>query len=83
MSRPGDIYSRRYPTDDLFAHAVGYSYTTIGRAGLERSRNDELTGQRTELVTAFQSIFGRSNEGDDVTTTLDSRAQRALDWLRS
>jgi penicillin-binding protein A len=77
VRRPGDIFTRRYPTDDLFAHAVGYSFTTIGRAGLERSRNDELTGRRTELVTALESILGRSNEGDDVRTTLNADAQRA------
>jgi peptidoglycan glycosyltransferase len=73
---PGETYGRRYPTDALFAHAIGYSYTSIGRAGLERSRNDELTGRRTELVTALESILGRSNEGDDVRTTLDARAQQ-------
>jgi penicillin-binding protein A len=77
VRRPGDTFTRRYPTRDLFAHAVGYAYTTIGRAGLERSRNDELTGRRTELVTAFESIFGRSDVGNDVTTTLNSKAQQA------
>ena len=75
VRREGDTFGRRYPTGELFAHAIGYSYTTIGRAGLERSRNDELTGRRTELVTAFESILGRSNEGDDIRTTLDSRAR--------
>jgi peptidoglycan glycosyltransferase len=80
----GDTFTRRYPTDDLFAHAVGYAYTTIGRAGLESSRNDVLTGRRTELVTALQSILGRSEEGDDVRTTLDSGAQRvAVAGLRA
>jgi peptidoglycan glycosyltransferase len=77
VRRPGDIFTRRYPTADLLAHAVGYSYTTIGRAGLERSRNDELIGRRTELVTALESILGRSNEGDDVRTTLNTDAQEA------
>ena len=77
VRRPGDVFTRRYPTDDLFAHAVGYSFTTIGRAGLERSRNDELTGRRTELVTALESILGRANEGDDVRTTLNADAQEA------
>jgi peptidoglycan glycosyltransferase len=84
VRRPGDIFTRRYPTADLFAHAVGYAFTTIGRAGLERSRNDELTGRRTELVTALESILGRSEEGDDVRTTLDADAQRAaVDALRA
>jgi penicillin-binding protein A len=82
VRQAGETFGRRYPTGELFAHAVGYSYTTIGRAGLERSRNDELTGRRTELVSAFESILGRSNEGDDIRTTLDSRAQQvALDAL--
>jgi peptidoglycan glycosyltransferase len=82
VRRVGDTFGRRYPTAELFAHAIGYSYTTIGRAGLERSRNDELTGRRTELVTALESILGRSNEGDDIRTTLDSRAQKvAFDAL--
>jgi peptidoglycan glycosyltransferase len=41
-----------------------------------------LTGQRTELITALESILGRSNEGDDVRTTLDSKAQQvAMDAL--
>jgi peptidoglycan glycosyltransferase len=81
---PGETWSRRYPAGPLFAHAVGYSYTTIGRAGLERSRNDELTGRRTELVTAFESIFGRTDVGNDVRTTLDGRAQQvAVDALRA
>ena len=80
---PGDTFGRRYPVGALFAHAIGYSYTTLGRAGLERSRNDELTGRRTELVSAFESILGRSNEGDDVRTTLDARAQQvAVNALR-
>jgi penicillin-binding protein A len=77
VRRPGDVFTRRYPTDDLFAHAVGYSFTTIGQAGLERSRNDELIGRRTELITALESILGTSNEGDDVDTTLNGKAQRA------
>jgi peptidoglycan glycosyltransferase len=77
VRRPGDTYTRRYPDGELFAHAVGYSYTSIGRAGTERSHNDQLIGRRSELVTAFESIFGRSNEGDDVHTTLDVNAQQA------
>ena len=33
-------------------------------------------------MSAFESIFGPSNEGDDVTTTLDAKAQQtAVDAL--
>ncbi len=76
VKQPGDVYTRRYPTGDLFAHAIGYAFTTIGRAGFEESRNDLLTGRRTELVTALESILGRSNVGNDIRTTLDTKAQQ-------
>jgi peptidoglycan glycosyltransferase len=71
----GDVYSRRYPLGELFGHPVGYSYTTIGRSGLEASENEVLTGQSDELVTALQSLVGRRQEGSDIVTTLDSGAQ--------
>jgi peptidoglycan glycosyltransferase len=76
VPRAGDTFGRRYPTADLFAHVIGYSYTTIGRAGLERSRNDVLTGERTELVSAWESLLGRRDEGDDIRTTLNAEAQQ-------
>ena len=47
--RPDDTYTRTYPQGGLFAHAIGYSYTRYGRAGLEQSRNDALTGTTSEL----------------------------------
>jgi penicillin-binding protein A len=72
-----DRYGRRYPTDDLFAHAIGYSYTSIGRSGLEQFRNDPLTGRRTELIGAVDSLLGERGVGDSIRTTLNSRAQRA------
>ena len=48
-------YRRTYPTKDEFAHAIGYSFTTLGRSGLEQYRNDPLTGRRTELIGAVDS----------------------------
>ena len=75
VRRPGDTYTRRYPDGELFAHAVGYSYTSIGRAGTERSHNDQLIGRRSELVTAFESIFGRLERGR--RRAHDARRERA------
>ena len=46
-------FTRTYPTGPLFSHAVGYSFIERGRAGLERSRNDELTGEENEFATIF------------------------------
>jgi peptidoglycan glycosyltransferase len=82
VEKPGRIWERTYPAEGLFAHAIGYSYTNLGRAGLERSRNDELTGERSELSSILDELRGRTREGDDVITTLNPRAQRvALDGL--
>ena len=76
VPRPGDTWSRRYPTSDLFAHAVGYSFTTIGRAGIERSHNDTLTGQTDELTGVLDSLLGKDDRGDAIVTTLDAGAQQ-------
>jgi peptidoglycan glycosyltransferase len=71
------LYSRRYtPTARLFAHAIGYDYLRIGRAGLERSRNAALAGERNELTSIVDELRGKSREGDNVVTNLDPRAQR-------
>jgi penicillin-binding protein A len=72
-----DRYARRYPTKDEFSHAIGYSYTSIGRSGLEQFRNDPLTGHRTELIGAVDSLLGQRRVGDDVHTTLNTKAQQA------
>lgn len=68
-------FGRRYPTGPLFAHAIGYSFTNLGRSGLEQSRNDALTGRRTELVGALDSLLGHRNVGDNLRSTLNAKAQ--------
>ena len=78
----GDTYRRTYPEGGLFAHAVGYSFVNLGRAGLERSRNSALVGQRDDVTSIVDQLRGRRREGDDVVTTLNPRAQRvALEAL--
>jgi peptidoglycan glycosyltransferase len=74
--RPDETYTRTYPQGGLFGHAVGYSYTRYGRAGLEQSRNDALSGTTTELGGLFDRLSGAQPEGDNVRTTLDPQAQR-------
>ena len=77
LRRPDKTFTRTYPEQGLFAHAVGYSFTRYGRAGLEQSRNDALSGETNELGTIFDRLSGGDPEGDDLLTTLDGRAQRA------
>jgi peptidoglycan glycosyltransferase len=75
------VYERRYPTRKMFAHIVGYSSATDGRAGVERSANDYLVGAHTDLGGALQSelhsLAGGAVVGDDVQLSLIPAAQRA------
>jgi peptidoglycan glycosyltransferase len=71
------LYRRRYtPEAQLFAHVIGYDFLRIARAGLERSRNDELAGERNELSSIVDELRGKRQEGDNVITNLDPRAQK-------
>lgn len=76
IKQTGGTYTRTYPSGGLFSHAVGYSFTNLGRSGLEQSRNDPLTGQKNELGSIFDQLRGKVRAGDDVFTTLDPNAQR-------
>jgi peptidoglycan glycosyltransferase len=80
------FYFRRYPTGELFAHAVGYSTQARSRAGLEQARNDYLTGANANLSTLLETtldrIRGATIEGNDLILTVRPRAQRvAMDAL--
>ena len=74
------VYERRYPTNKMFAHVVGYSSATDGRAGVERSANDYLIGAHTDLGGTLEnqlhSLAGGEIHGDDVQLSLLPAAQR-------
>jgi peptidoglycan glycosyltransferase len=72
---PGDRFARRYPTGPLFAHPVGCTSLDRGRSGIEDYYNDALTGRRTELIGAIDSLLGPDNLGDDLRTALHEPAQ--------
>ena len=73
-----DTYSRTYPTRELFAQAIGYSFTDPGQSALERYRNPALAGEsnRDELQAILDQLQGKTKQGDEVITTLDPAAQR-------
>ena len=71
----GDTYRRIYPSS-IFSHEIGYSFTNLGRAGLEQSRNTALTGQGGEVQSIIDQLSGRKKTGDDVVTNLDPAAQK-------
>ncbi len=82
VKRSDGTFTRRYPQGELLSHAVGYSFIRFGQAGLERSRNSALTGARDDITSIVDELQGKRQEGDDVFTTLDTRAQRvAIDAL--
>jgi peptidoglycan glycosyltransferase len=82
VKRSDGTFTRRYPQGELLSHAVGYSFIRFGQAGLERARNAALTGERDDITSIVDELQGKRQEGDDVITTLDTRAQRvAIDAL--
>jgi penicillin-binding protein A len=76
-SRQTRRYYRTYPTGDLFAAAVGYSYVSSGDSGLEKKYNDELSGTNDKQLSSFiQQLGGGPKQGDDLRTHLDPAVQR-------
>lgn len=74
---PRGTYVRAYPTGSLFGHPVGYANLALQQlSGLEKFRNDELSGQGNELDSIVTQLQGKRQAGDTVVTTLDPAAQR-------
>jgi peptidoglycan glycosyltransferase len=70
-------YTRVYPTGELFANAIGYSFVDHGQTGLELSRNAVLSGRSdSELQSILNQLQGRRKQGDEVVTTLVPSAQQ-------
>ncbi|MEA2348447.1 MAG: penicillin-binding protein [Thermoleophilaceae bacterium] len=69
-------YVRQYPTGDLFAHPIGYSFLNCGRSELESFYNSQLTGAGNELSSILDAILGSAEQGDDLITNLDPAAQK-------
>jgi penicillin-binding protein A len=71
-------FERTYPAGGLFAQAIGYAYTDLGQAGLERYRNAPLSGESSSsnLQAILDELQGKRRQGDEVVTTLDPAAQR-------
>lgn len=71
-------YQRTYPTKDLFAHTVGSYSLLFGSDGVERTYDDELSGNTPELrVRGFLDPLGEGANVGNVTLTLRSDVQEA------
>ena len=81
---PQRVYVREYPQGALFGNPVGYSFVEVGRSGIELSENDLLTGEQNEFATLIDELTDSTQEGADITLTLDAGAQRvAVEGLES
>jgi peptidoglycan glycosyltransferase len=82
-SRPSEntevAFERVYSNGELYAHATGYYSLIYGTSGLERAENAILSGTDDRLLVdrLTQLLAGRTVKGGSITTTLNSRAQRA------
>jgi peptidoglycan glycosyltransferase len=71
-------YLRRYPLGRLYAHMSGYYSFVFGRAELEQSYNDLLSGRAPEvaLQTFVDEVLGRDRRGASLVLTIDPRLQQ-------
>ena len=80
----GGVFVRTYPQGALFGNPVGYSFVELGRTGIELAENDLLAGEQNEFASIIDQLSGTTQEGADVTLTLNASAQRvATDALQS
>jgi peptidoglycan glycosyltransferase len=77
VKRSDGTYTRRYPYDGAYAHAVGYNFVRFGRNGLEKQYNSALVGDKGEFGSLLDEILSTTPQGDTLRTSLDPRAQRA------
>ena len=81
---PNPVYVRHYPTGSLFGNPVGYSFIQAGQTGIERSENDALVGNQNEFSSIIDQLRGITQQGANVTLTIDANVQRvATDALNS
>jgi peptidoglycan glycosyltransferase len=71
-------YKRVYPAGTLYSAVVGFSDVALGQQqGLERSRNDVLSGKAIKLATAVDRFVQGDQRGSNVRTTLEPKVQEA------
>ena len=69
-------FTREYPYGAIMAHVIGYDSPKYGKAGIESTYNNYLTGMNSQLrhLGAISHLFA-SQEGNNVVLTLDARLQ--------
>lgn len=68
---------REYPDGELYAHVTGFLSLNFGASGLERERNDELSGTTQEIeIKSFSDLFIERDRTASLTVTIDHEVQR-------
>jgi peptidoglycan glycosyltransferase len=70
---------RTYPKGELFAHVTGYYSIRYGRERLERSYNEELTGEGgvVTMQDLGDRLLGKGKKGDTLVLSIDTSVQQA------
>ncbi len=74
--RASGEYVRSYPTGELFAHPVGYSYAFYGQSGLEKFWDPQLTGESRSTFSVLDQLLGRGGDQQNMVTNLDLGGQQ-------
>ena len=72
-------YLRRYLEPATYAHLTGFYSFVLGRAGLERTLNETLTGASTTALAEnlTELLIGRDEKGNTVRLTIEADVQAA------
>jgi len=73
-------YQREYPTGSLFSQVVGYQSFVYGDTGVEKTYNDDLTGQSLDLqLHNLRGILSGSSTVGNVVLSLRADAQKTAE----
>jgi peptidoglycan glycosyltransferase len=72
---PHPVYVRQYSGGTLYGNPVGYNFVDSGRTGIEQSENDLLVGNKNEFASILDQLENKTQVGDNLTLTIDSRVQ--------
>ncbi len=71
------VYQRVYPEGSLYGQITGYYSFIYGSSGLEKTYNDELSGQTLhQQLESLSDLFSTTNTAGNVTITIQDSLQR-------
>lgn len=70
-------YHREYSYPILYSHIIGYSHPSLGKSGLEASRNDDLLNRNSNraIVLISNWLSNKKQDGNSLILTVDTQVQ--------